>query len=72
MKLRKYIFRGEAVGWLWFDKRQIKRFEAGYFTVETNHAGELENDYKLWWSLFGFCGYFPINCKLMFKGERHG
>lgn len=60
MTIRKYIFKGSAIGWLSFDKSQIKRFDAGYKTTEFNHVGEKEDDYKIWWCFFGFIGYFPI------------
>ncbi|MFV1089981.1 hypothetical protein QML66_27745 [Klebsiella pneumoniae] len=47
-------------GWIWFDVKQIKRFDCGGFGKDYKYAylnnGKPDIDRSIWWCFFGFCG----------------
>ncbi len=47
-------------GWIWFDRKQMKRFSGGYGIKDTDHVGGEYIEPTLWWCIGGFCGRFLI------------
>lgn len=47
-------------GWVYFDRKQVKRWRCGWGHVDYNHVGEREVEPVLWWCFFGFCGRITI------------
>lgn len=51
-------------GSIWFDRKQIKRFDFGGFSKDYKYAhvndGKPDIDRTIWWCFFGFCGHILL------------